>query len=377
MAPIDLAHRRPRAPLSAPANADVADIAAQVGSEVAGALSTALERVNALATTGRIDRASLRALREEIELARRVGMKAQQASRLAAGEVPQAHEPLDLTVMLREALLQRGREIEARGITVRQRLRAAGVIGDATLIYALLHGLLDWAFEHARSAIEIDLGHRNWPAQARLACRFALRAEDEIPTTGSATAEPMLDTVAWRLLHLTAQALALPIERETDGEGRLTLALEFPRTIADAPRALAALDLGPGGAPTSNTRALAGSHVLVVAARREVRKLVREGLRTQGLMIDFVTSVDEAREFCRSGMPHALVHEAALGGEAFERLRSELLAEVPMLAFVQITEDGKGFDVRQHGGRDAVCVARGAIVESLPSALMFELARCS
>jgi len=94
-------------------------------------------------------------------------------------------------------------------------------------------------------------------------------------------------------------------------------------------------------------------------------------------MIDFVTSVDEAREFCRGGMPHAVVHEAALGGEAFERLRNELLSEAQTLAFVQVTEDGSGFDVRSNGNREVVCVAREAIVESLPAALMFELTRCA
>lgn len=378
MAPIDLARRRPRAPVTPPSNAAVADIVAQVGSEVAGALSNALERVNALTATGRIDRHGLRALRDEIEQARRVGMKAQQASRLAAGEVAQANEPLDLTAMVREALLQRAHEAEARGFAMRQRLRPACVIADATLVYALLQCLLDWAFEHARSAIEIDLGHRNWPAQARLVCRFALRARDEVAdATAADTPPPMLDTVAWRLLQLTAQALALPLNREAGDDGTLVLAVEFPRTIAEAPRALATLDFGPDGAPTTSGRALAGSHVLVVAARREVRKLVREALRTQGLMVDFVTSVDEAREFCRSGVPHAVVHEAALGGEAFERLRDELVAAGTVPAFVQITEDGKGFDVRPIGRRDAVCVARSALMESLPSALVFEMTRCA
>lgn len=374
MSPTELA-RRPAE--TAAADPEIPnDLVAQVGSEVASALSTALERVNALATTGRIDSAGLRALRDEIELARRVGMMAQQASRLGSGRVTQASEPLDLTAMLREALMQRGREIEARGLVVRPRLRVAGVIGDATLTYSLLQTLLDWAFEHARSPIDLELGHGAWPGHARLECRFAYRAEDDSSFGGTAAAAPVLDTMARRLLRLTGDALGLRCEQQEDG-WRVMLAIEFPRTLADAPAALATLDLGPGGAPVGNTRPLVGSHVLVVAGRREVRRLVREALRAQGAMIDFVTSVDEARVFCRGGMPHAVVHEAALAGDAFERLRGELLAEMPRLAFVQITEDGKGFEVRPSAGRDAVCVARGAIVESLPSALVFELARCS
>lgn len=373
MPPTDTAARRA---LAAATEATVpTDLVAQVGSEVAVAMSKALERLNGLATTGRISRAGLRALRDDLELARRVGMMAQQASRFASGRVTQASEPLDLTAMLREALLQRGREIEAREIVVRPRLRAAGVIGDATLTYALLQALLDWAFEHARGPIDIELGHGAWPAHARLECRFDFRAEDD-SGYGAGAAAPALDTMAWRLLRLTADALGLRCTQQDDG-WRVAAALEFPRTLADAPAALPQLDLGPGGAPVGNTRPLAGSHLLVVAARREVRKLVREALRAHGTMIDFVTSIEEARVFCRGGMPHAMVIESALAGEAFERLRAELLTELPTLAFVQITEDGKGFEVRRNGTREAVCVARAAIAESLPSALVFELARCS
>ena len=65
--------------------ADAHDLVAQLGSEVAAVLSTALERVTTLATTGKIDRASLRALREEVDHARRAAIMGQQVSRLAAG----------------------------------------------------------------------------------------------------------------------------------------------------------------------------------------------------------------------------------------------------------------------------------------------------
>ena len=53
-----------------------------LGAEIASPLTAALERINALTTTGRIDRRSLRALREEVERARQVGMASQQLARL-------------------------------------------------------------------------------------------------------------------------------------------------------------------------------------------------------------------------------------------------------------------------------------------------------
>ena len=346
-----------------------ADLVAQLGSEVAATLSSALERVNTLATTGRIDHTSLRALREEIEFARRAGMMGQQLSRLASGTVQLNSEPMDISAMLREALRQRGREIEARGIELRQQLEAAEVLADTTLTFSLLQAVLDWAFEHACGRIDLTVDHQAWPPHARLLCAFALQAPDEVDSR-----TPVVpDTLSWRLLEQTASTLGLPVVRH-EAAGRTTLIVEFPRTVAARLRG-DAVELDAQAALETGNKPLVGSHVLVVAARREIRSLVREALRPHGLMIDFVTSLEEAREFCRGGLPHAVVHEAALGGDAFGRLRQELLAEVPTLAFVQITEDNRGFEVRPIGGRQSASVGRAAIVTSLPAALMFELAR--
>ena len=74
-------------------------------------------------------------------------------------------------------------------------------------------------------------------------------------------------------------------------------------------------------------------------------------------------------------MPHALLHESALGGERFERLRAELLTDMPHLVFIELVEDGQGLETRKIGGRQFSCVAHGSIIESLPPTLMFELSR--
>ena len=105
-------------------------LVAQLGSEVAATLSSALERVTTLAATGKIDRAGLRLLREEIDRARRAGIMGQQVVRLGNGRVQLANESIDLTGLLHEALRQRGREIDAKGIEVRQVLGAAEVMSD-------------------------------------------------------------------------------------------------------------------------------------------------------------------------------------------------------------------------------------------------------
>ena len=131
----------------------------------------------------------------------------------------------------------------------------------------------------------------------------------------------------------------------------------------------------PASAQPMNSQPLAGRHVVVLTARREVRNTVREALRPMGLMVDFVASVQEAQELCSDGLPHALVYDSTLAGDRFEALRTEMLNEVPNIAFIRLAEQGKAFEVLNVGGRQFASVGRDAIIESLPSALMFELSR--
>ena len=343
------------------------ELLGQFGQEVAAPMSSALERVNAFATSGRIDRAGLRALRDEIECARRIGLSAQQISRFASGRVRQNPERLNLTQTLRDALAQRGRETASRGIDLRQELKPAEVIIDASMCAALLQALLDWSFEHARSHIEFRIDVKSWPEHARLACRFAHVPADELPTRATAA----LDTVPWQLLRRLAQTLGLVLQRE-DQAGTTLLTLEFPRTVGEG---LALLDLDEPGNTGPNSQPMVGRHVLVIAGRRETRNAVRDTLRTMGLMVDYVATVDEARQFCSGGLPHAILFEAALAGENFRQLRAEWSREVPALAFIEIAEQGRELEVHDIGGQRTSRIGRDVIASALPSALMFELVK--
>ena len=363
--------QRPSQPL------DPHTLLSQLGCEVARTLSSALERVTTLAATGRIDRNSLHALRDEIDRARRAGIMGQQVSRFASGRVQVARERLDLTGLLLEALRQRRREIEARGSEVRQFFAQAEVMSDATLTFSLLQSLFDWALEHAVSRIDLKLDIKPWPAHARLTCTFSHRPPDDRTAGDSAWLDneaSLLETMSWCLLQQTAVALGLVIYRH-DTASRTTLTLEFPETVVPRIDGLSTSELDDPSQHAHNSQPLAGRHALVVASRREVRGLVRDALRPMGLMIDFVNSVEEAVEFCRDGLPHAVVYEAALAGDRFEKLRADMLAEVPTMAFVQIAEHGKAFEVLNLGSHQFASVGRDALLESLPAAMMFELAR--
>lgn len=356
------------------------DLIQQVGMDVALSLSSALERVNGLATNGRIDRGSLQLLRDELERARRAGMIGQQIARFASGRIRQQPEAISLTQTLRDAVAQRGREAQARGIEFSQALHAADVVADPTLLYSLLQAVLDWVLECARGTVEFRLDVRAWPRQARLTCRYPLAlAEAPQAPEGAVSNQPLapplaLDGIEWRLVQQLTSTLALTLARQ-DTRAEVVLTIDFPRTVLpEALEGVSAIELDSldhGDQP--NSKPLAGTHLLVVADRRDVRIDVRDAVRHMGLLVDFVSSVEEAEVFCASGLPHAVIYEAGLAGDRFEAFRRSILAELPQFVFIEVCEDGQGLQVAAQGEHRLARVGREGLLESLPSALYFEL----
>jgi len=358
-----------------PDDAHWREIIGQIGSEVGLPLSSALERVTALATTGKIDRAGLRALREEIERARRAGMIGQQLARFASGRIRQTPEQISVTHMMREVLLQRAREATGRRIEIRQALKPAEVTVDATLLYALMQAMVDWALETAKSSIEVKLDVKPWPPYARLVLHFDREDLDSRESAGSVRApQPATDSMAWRLVQQISWTLSLLMERDVQRTAT-TLTLEFPRTVTDHIEGVSVVEIDQGFGVSENSKPLAGCHVLVLVGNREVRTLVKESIRHMGLLVDFVSSVEEAEEFCRDALPHAIVYESVLASERFQKLRSSILVEVPNFVFIEIDAEGNSFELSTNTGRQHAHLGRDAIVQSLPSALIYELSR--
>jgi len=371
-APISVA----QAPQEAPVEHDHwRDVVSEMSAEIAGPLTAALDRVQTLTSTGRIDRSSLRALGDEIQRARQVSMSGQQIARLASGRLRQTHERLPLTETLKDVLTQRARETQARNIHIKQVLRPAEVIVDASLLFSMLNTLLSWSMEHAQSNIEFRIDIKTWPTHARLASKFAYRPVDQnIDAAEEPALQAALDSMTWRLVEQTAWTMGLPIERKIDG-ANVHLTIEFPRTINDQLEGVSAIELDQGFSPSLSSKPLSGSQVLVVASRRDVRVQVRDAIRNMGMIVDFVNSVEEAREFCRGGLPHAIIIESVLRGDRFNDMRNEVESEGAEVVFIEIIEEGNTFEISGFGGLSMARVGRDAILTSLPSALMFELAK--
>lgn len=347
-------------------------LTAQVGREIAEPLSAALERVVALNTTGRIDREGLRALRAEIEQARRVGMVSQQLSRLASKHLRQSHERLNLAHTLQSVLAYRAREVAKRGVNVRQVTRPIEVLVDPSLLFTLLNAVLDWAVESGRASIDFRVDLKSWPAQGRVSCSFQHHAAAaEQPGVPAAAA---LDSLNWHLVVQAADSMELSLQRDVDG-GQVMLTLEFPRTVDDAVEEAVTHQETTADPPSVNSKPLAGRQLLVIADSRELRAQVRAAVADMGLTVDCAYSVDEAVDFCRDGLPHAIVFEAALRGDQLDELAEDIRSELPGFSFIEIVEEGRSFEISGFNGMNHARVGRAGLSQALPSALVFELSK--
>lgn len=355
-----------------------ADIVQQLGAEIAGPLSAALEQIQELASTGQIDRRGLRLLRRSVDDARTAGMLGQQLARLASGSLRLNRERQHLTQMLRSVLAQRSRETQARGVQVRQSLKPVEIWADGALLFALLNALMDWALANTHSSVDLRLDLTPWPVKARLSCRFAHRSLELLGDTGDqAPPTPGLDSLAWRLLEQTAITLGvLPLREQEAGITLLTL--EFNQLAPDeAPAPDSTLSRLEAEAERmgGNSRPLAGCQLLIVSPNRELRAEAQAAVRHMGMLIDTASSVAEAEQFCREGLPHALLFDAALTSDPMLQLIAGINRDAPDFTFVEMF-DGEHRTQLSTATNDRVArISRRHLPDALPSLLMFELAK--
>jgi len=349
-----------------------AALLARLGAELARPLVAASGHLDTLAAARQADPATLQALADAIDGARATALTAQRLARVCDPTLPLRPRRIDLAAALRSAVAGRQPEARRRGTPLLETVRPASVVVDGPLLQQLLETTLDWSLALARSALHLGLDHRTWPERARLHLRFRHRPVDEVADPQAPTHAEALDTLQWHLLRQTALAAGLLVERRDTLCGT-RLSVEFPRTVQPSVASAAALELDPGFGSTLGLRPLAGHHVLVVTARRDLRQEVRELLRPLGLMIDFVGSVEGAREFCHAGAPHVLVHDAQLAGERLARLHAELRALPHAPVLVEIGDDGPRLQSAAFDPQGIVRVGRMTLADTLAAALTYEL----
>lgn len=373
---------RPLPPASA--SPTLEEVVARIAAEVAMPLTAALNRVQALSHSGRIDKSGLLALHNEIDDARRVGLRGQQIARFASGEVRPQPERLDLAAMLREVLDEQARRTPASALGGRVKLGPAEVMGDSSLVHAVLSAAADWSASHAHSPVDWQLETRPWPVHARVICRFAHlpadRATVPAPADGSMDIDEQsapapqlqaLDSLDWLLLRYTAHIAGISLHR-SDNASHSSLVMAFQRTINVTLEGASAVDLSASG---SQGTSIAGSQVLVLAARRETRQQLREALQGQDLLVDYVSTTSAATQYCEDGAPQILLYESSFEGDAMWALRRRLSRLVTGVVVIEILPSGLFCDMADGTPDSVTRLGADALRQTLGSVMTLEMAR--
>ncbi|MFT7721478.1 MAG: hypothetical protein QM788_01360 [Roseateles sp.] len=208
--------------------------------------------------------------------------------------------------------------------------------------------------------------------------RHGLRLLQRPPAPPGEAAGPQApDSLAWRLLEQAALALGVPPLREQeDGITRPTLPFH-PLAADDAPppdsthARLQAEARRLGG----RSRPLAGCQLLILAASRDLCAEAQAAVRHMGLLVDAVASVAEAAQFCREGLPHVLLFDAALRDDALRQLIAGIVRDAPDVAFVEMFDREHRTQPSTATGDGLARISRRHLPDALPPLLMAELSR--
>jgi hypothetical protein len=369
-------HPSPKLHAPKPATPTLGDVVARIGAEVSAPLTAALERVVALASSGRIDRPGLQALRSEIDDARRVGLRGQQIARLAAGDVRQTVERLDLGLCLRAVLHGQAVHGNGQAIAVPPPPGRAEVLGDASLLHAVLEAAADWSAALARANVEWRIEVKPWPVRAQVQCRFAHLPADQAPALQPPANQhdSSLDTLDWLLLRYSAHIAGVVVQRQ-DGPSHTLLTLEFLNTVNGTLEGAAAVDLVASA--DGGMRSVAGCQVLVIASQRSTRQRLREATQGQELLIDHVSTVADAAQYCQDGAPQMLVYESAFNGDALAALQALLARSAPGVVLIELLPSGQDCSMSAPGGDPVTRLGIDALPTMLLPVMVLELGRAS
>jgi hypothetical protein len=348
-------------------------LAGEVGAEVAGSLSAALDQLDEILRTGKVGRAGLSSVRDEVERARRVAILGQQVSRLAAGVVRQDPEAVEVPEVLRSVLCQRRAELSLRGIEVRQHLRPASMSADASLVFTLLQCLMHWALQHSSGGtLKLSTALNTWPVHAVLQCEFAWappeRAGDWSPLDDGGTSG--LETVAWRLVEQSAAVLGVQLQREESGND-VHVTLAFPESARRWPKLVDAnTDLDD--AQIDDPLPLAGQSVLLLTGRKELQRVAQAALPALGLQLQLVRSVDEARSYERAPAP-LIVADAQI--EGLDALCVDWgVGAIGGPAIIRVGDAAPGVHIDSGPGGESIRIGQTTALRDLPAAVRYALA---
>ena len=102
---------------------------------------------------------------------------------------------------------------------------------------------------------------------------------------------------------------------------------------------------------------------------------IQNAVRHMGLIVDAVSSMHEAMQFCEEGLPHGIAFEQSLRDADFDRLRADISGEVPNFSFIEVMDGDQQTQLSTATTEHIARISRQNLQDALPSVLLFELSK--
>ncbi len=342
---------------------------ASIGAELAGPIATMQYVVQEYARKRSLTDKHVRLLHGAVEGARKVAIQSQDLARIAQGKMRQSHERLKLDEILKTALAEHAKEFQGRGVELIQHIRPIEIIVDPGLLVALLDAAIAWALTLGQK-LAVTLDMKNWPPHGIL----LFKSSHSIAAGNGKDEQPDTDSLSWHLLRQLAMAMGLSADR-IKSEGGVTLMLEFPRTVQQM-EGLTAIEVDTGfDTLHTDSRALAGTRILIVTDDERLRQDIKAIARTMSLDVDMAHSSAQAVRACELDLPHMIVIDERTRNQDFDELRQDLLRTNPNFPFIEIAVAPNVLEMASWMTESMARVSRDSIRDQLPSILALELAK--
>jgi hypothetical protein len=286
---------------------------------------------------------------------------------IASERIRHAHEQVSLDTVVNTALDQRSPALRTRGMEVYRSIKPVMVVVDLDLVSMLVDAAIDWSGEIGQRLI-VSLEVKSWPAHGLLKLKSVVtstRPGSQIPLDGQA------EKLSWYLVNEIASAIGATLDRVASPDETLLL-IEFPRTVHQM-EGLTAMEVDTGAGQPS--RMLAGHRVLIVTSDVRLREDVKLVCRSMGLLMESVPSSLLALRACETECPELIIVDERFKDDTFEKLRADLLAQLPNFPFIEIAYDCNTLSMAGWMGDGMTRVSRQALTADLPQAVAMEMAK--
>jgi hypothetical protein len=337
------------------------DLMANLGEEMSVALADAASRLQDVIQQQPQAAAPLALVLERVEHAKRVAMIAQRFAHIRAAKHRAQPEQLSLREVVTQAIAQRAKWLQKRGVQARLGFTDASVYADAPALFSLTEELIGWA---GGLAPEINIAFDVVPPQRSARLRVTAK-------TDTAKLDPAAwQNVGWFLWHQLAGTLGAKAELEVTQQA-LSVSVTFP-PLPDPSETTLTKDLDEDH---DIAAIVAGCRVMLIAPEMGTRQEAIKALEGLRLQVSNSWSVQAARENMGDILPHAVVYDSALDPGEVLQLRSDL-GKNTKIAYVELSNTtGPDFHVSSLGTLSTAHVSVHAIAQSLAPALVFELCK--